>query len=428
MPELLRGEIYWADLDPVLGHEQAGRRPILILTEAQSNTRSHLAVALPITASRQRIGFPYAVRLRSVETRRPSWVLPRQIRAVSDERILTYMGMVSNNELKGVVMAVLAHLLPRGSDIAIGRLPRARFDPAVWILLAICSAASLGFANIAHKRLLDNYLDGVGVLGVGSILTRLTCAGILLAAVGWPTGASWQAIGTGLLSGISLGTGLLLLFLGLKLGEASRAVAVSQTNPILVALLALAILGEAVGPWQWTAIALVVLGAILVSVEGLGRGLFRVTPGLTALVGSSAGLGMSFFLAKLVLSDLTPWEVFALQELGMVPVFAVFGRPSNWRKLYSGLRSWPALTTFLVGEGLLPQLAILLFVWSFAFGPVSLASAVLATRPMFVFLAGTLLSWRRLGLLQESLGTSALAAKFVAIVMIVAGTTLLAVF
>ncbi len=298
----------------------------------------------------------------------------------------------------------------------------------MWILLAICSAASLGFANIAHKRLLDNYLDGVGVLGVGSILTRLTCAAILLAAVGWPTGASWQAIGTGLLSGISLGTGLLLLFLGLKLGEASRAVAVSQTNPILVALLALAILGEAVGPWQWTAIALVVLGAILVSVEGLGRGLFRVTPGLTALVGSSAGLGMSFFLAKLVLSDLTPWEVFALQELGMVPVFAVFGRPSNWRKLYSGLRSWPALTTFLVGEGLLPQLAILLFVWSFAFGPVSLASAVLATRPMFVFLAGTLLSWRRLGLLQESLGTSALAAKFVAIVMIVAGTTLLAVF
>ena len=187
--------------------------------------------------------------------------------------------------------------------------------PAVWIFLAICSAASLGFANIAHKRLLDNYLDGVGVLGVGSILTRLTFGGIMLAVVGWPTEASWPAIGTGLLSGLCLGAGLLFLFLGLKLGEASRAVAVSQTNPILVALLALAILGETVGPWQWTAIALVVLGAILVSVEGLGRGLFRLTPGLTALMASSAGLGMSFFLAKLVLSDLTPWEVFALQEL-----------------------------------------------------------------------------------------------------------------
>ena len=297
----------------------------------------------------------------------------------------------------------------------------------VWIFLAICSAASLGLANIAHKRLLDNYLDGVGVLGAGSILTRLTFGAIVLAVVGWPTDAPLQAVSMGLLSGVCLGAGLLFLFLGLKLGEASRAVAVSQTNPILVALLALAILGEHVGPWQWTAIALVVCGAILVSVEGLGRRLFRLTPGLTALVASSVGLGLSFFLAKLVLDELTPWEVFVLQELGMAPVFCVFGQPSNWRKLYAGLRSKPALATFLIGEGLLPQLAIALFLWSFAYGPVSLASAILATRPMFVFIAGSLLSWRRLGLLQESLGTSALVAKFIAIVMIVAGTTLLAV-
>lgn len=307
---------------------------------------------------------------------------------------------------------------------------RSRFGilPCVWIILAICSAASLGLANIAHKRLLDNYLAGVGVLGVGSLLTRLTCAVIVLAAVGWPTQATLQALGIGLLSGVSLGAGLLFLFLGLKLGEASRAVAISQTNPILVAILALAVLGETVGPFQWTAIALMVCGTVLISVEGFGRRLFRLTPGLTVLVASSVGLGLSFFLSKLVLSDLTPWEVFGLQELGMVPVFAVFGQPSNWRDLWHGLHSRPALATFLIGEGLLPQLAILLFIWSFAFGPVSLAAAILGTRPMFVFVAGSLLSWRRLGLLQESLGVSALSAKFAAIVMIVAGTTLLAVF
>ena len=297
----------------------------------------------------------------------------------------------------------------------------------MWIFLAICSAASLGLANIAHKRLLDNYLESVGVLGAGSILTRLTCSLLILAVIGWPVAASLTAVGLGLLSGVCLGAGLLLLFLGLKLGEASRAVAISQTNPIVVAVLALAVLGERIGPLHWTAIALVVVGAVLISVEGLGRRLFRLTPGLTALVGSSLGLGLSFFLAKLALADLTPWEVFAMQELGMVPVFAVYGQPSNWRKLYRGLRSWPAFATFAIGEGLLPQLAILLFVWSFSFGPVSLASAILATRPLFVFVAGSLLSWRRLGLLQESLGTSALAAKLIAIVMIVAGTILLAV-
>lgn len=300
----------------------------------------------------------------------------------------------------------------------------------MWIFLAICSAAALGLANIAHKRLLDNYLGGVGALGAGSLLTRLACGVMVLAVVGWPGGAAAQFVAVGLLSGVSLGAGLALLYLGLKLGEASRAVAISQTNPILVALLALTLLGEPVSPGQWAAIALVVVGAGLVSVEGVGTGfgrrLFRLTPGLTALAGSSAGLGLAFFLSKLALDELTPWEVFGLQELGMVPVFALFGRPANWRRLKGGLNSAPALATFLIGEGLLPQLAMLLFIWSFHFGPVSLAAAILATRPLFVFVAGTLLSWRTLGLLQEALGGRALAAKFAAIGMIVAGTTLLA--
>ena len=110
----------------------------------------------------------------------------------------------------------------------------------------------------------------------------------------------------------------------------------------------------------------------------------------------------------------------------MVPAFAVFGRPENWRRLFRGLRSGPGLATFVIGEGLLPQLAIMLFVWSFNLGPVSLASAILATRPLFVFVVGTLLSWRTFGMMQESLRPGALAAKGIAIAMIVGGTTMLA--
>ncbi len=296
----------------------------------------------------------------------------------------------------------------------------------VWFFLAICSSASLGLANIAHKRLLDNYLAGVGVLGAGSILTRLTCAVIVLAIVGWPTDGPASTVGIGLLSGVCLGSGLALLYLGLKLGEASRAVAVSQTYPILVALLALAFLEETVSGVQWLAIGLVICGAALISLEGFGRRLFRLTPGLTALVASSAGLGLAFFLAEFALQDLTPWEVFGLQELGMIPVFAVFGRPANWRRLWQGLRTPDGLATFVIGEGILPQLAIFLFILSFSFGPVSSAAAVLATRPLFVFLAGTLLSWRALGLMQESVNPAALMGKFVAIAMIIGGTTVLA--
>ena len=123
MPLLLRGQIYVADLNPVRGHEQAGVRPVLVLSGSASNASSNMAIILPMTGSRPRVRFPYAMRIQSVAMRQPSWVLPRQIRAVSDERMQAYVGRVSNAELKRVALAVLAHILPPANDITIGDFP-----------------------------------------------------------------------------------------------------------------------------------------------------------------------------------------------------------------------------------------------------------------------------------------------------------------
>ena len=123
MLDLLRGQVYWADLDPVRGHEQAGRRPVLILSSGQSNSRSELAIVLPITGSPQRTESTYSPQLESVEMPMESWILLRQIRTISEERILNYAGRVSNAELKRVVLAVLAHMLPPANDIVIGDYP-----------------------------------------------------------------------------------------------------------------------------------------------------------------------------------------------------------------------------------------------------------------------------------------------------------------
>ena len=123
MPALLPGQIRWAELDPTRGHEQAGRRPVLILTDAVSNARSNMAVILPVTGSRPGIGYPYALPIRSVAMPRRSWALPRQIRAVSDERIQGLIGRVSNDEMKAVVGALWRHILPPGSDIAVADYP-----------------------------------------------------------------------------------------------------------------------------------------------------------------------------------------------------------------------------------------------------------------------------------------------------------------
>jgi len=61
---VLRGEVYWADLQPVCGHEQGGVRPVLILSHDIFNERSGTVIALAITSREQRAGYPL------------SWLLP----------------------------------------------------------------------------------------------------------------------------------------------------------------------------------------------------------------------------------------------------------------------------------------------------------------------------------------------------------------
>jgi mRNA interferase MazF len=99
MARILRGEIYWADLNPVRGAEQAGLRPVLVISHDIFNARSGTVVALAITSQPQRAGFPLTFRLESVRLPKPSWVKISQVRTLSTERLGRRLGAVSPEEL-----------------------------------------------------------------------------------------------------------------------------------------------------------------------------------------------------------------------------------------------------------------------------------------------------------------------------------------
>ena len=65
MARILRGEIRWADLNPVRGREQAGRRRVLILSQDVFNERSGTVVAVALTSQPQRAGFPLTLELHT---------------------------------------------------------------------------------------------------------------------------------------------------------------------------------------------------------------------------------------------------------------------------------------------------------------------------------------------------------------------------
>jgi mRNA interferase MazF len=96
---ILRGEIRWADLSPVRGKEQAGRRPVLIVSHDVFNERSGTVIAVAITSQPQRAAFPLTLVLESKELPERSWVKISQIRTLSVERIGEKLGLATPEEL-----------------------------------------------------------------------------------------------------------------------------------------------------------------------------------------------------------------------------------------------------------------------------------------------------------------------------------------
>ena len=82
----LQGDVYWADLDPTVGHEQAGRRPVLVVSEDRYNGRSGMVVMVPLT-TKGRLPPPLALGLGTIGGERESFALPAQVRALSVSRL-----------------------------------------------------------------------------------------------------------------------------------------------------------------------------------------------------------------------------------------------------------------------------------------------------------------------------------------------------
>jgi mRNA interferase MazF len=107
MARILRGEIRWADLNPVRGKEQSGLRPVLVLSHDVFNERSGTVIAVAISSQPQRAGFPLTLELSSKDLPKKSWVKISQIRTLSVERIGKRLGRVAPEELSQIIEGLL---------------------------------------------------------------------------------------------------------------------------------------------------------------------------------------------------------------------------------------------------------------------------------------------------------------------------------
>jgi mRNA interferase MazF len=107
-----RNHIYWADLDPTKGHEQAGLRPVLILSNDIFNQRSGTVIAMSLTSQPQRAGFPLSLELTQPSLPKKSWVKISQIRTLSVQRLSRKIGRAKPEQVDTAIMGLNQILAP----------------------------------------------------------------------------------------------------------------------------------------------------------------------------------------------------------------------------------------------------------------------------------------------------------------------------
>jgi mRNA interferase MazF len=108
---MMRGEIYWADLNPVIGSEIAKTRPVLIVSNDLNNEFSSTITILPITSNTAKV-YPFEVRIPENDggLRNESKAKANQIRTIDKRRLGTKLGHLGDIKMREIEPAILIHL------------------------------------------------------------------------------------------------------------------------------------------------------------------------------------------------------------------------------------------------------------------------------------------------------------------------------
>ena len=107
MARILRGDVRWANLSGTLGREQAGHRPVLVLSHDVFNRHSGTVIAVALTSQPQRAGFPLTLEIQSPGLPKKSWAKISQVRTLSTRRLGKRIARASAEEVETIVEGLL---------------------------------------------------------------------------------------------------------------------------------------------------------------------------------------------------------------------------------------------------------------------------------------------------------------------------------
>lgn len=295
-----------------------------------------------------------------------------------------------------------------------------------WALPAIASPLVYAVISLGDKWMLTNLKLRIESFNLFVGCTQLVTGGVVLAVLGFPD-SPLSSVGYAYAGGMLWGVGLILFFWALQREQIGRVVPVSQTSPIFAAFLGVFFLGENIEWWGWLAVLLVVGGAVIVSAnpqQVLSGGFSKIY--LYVVVGAAI-IGFAQLLLKESSGDLNVWHNLAFRGLGLFNTLGLpFVRPSVIRDLQKIMTRPRAAIPIVIIEGIGPVFGNGLLLLALANGPVSLVSALLGTRPVFVLLLTFAFAPIAKREISEKFSRVDIATKTISVAAVVGGVAIIA--
>lgn len=290
-----------------------------------------------------------------------------------------------------------------------------------WFELSLAAALIWSLTSIMDKHVISDEMKDpiVAVTVAGFSLFLPLC---FFSLIFNPLSLPPTIILTSFLAGITYSIAILFLYKAAKMDEISRVLPLIKMDPLLVLLFSVAFLGEILSPVKYSGILLLIAGELVLtfkrkSKKRLSLPFFRRVP-VSSLV-SIALLSAFFYSVRSILLEFST-EGHALAGVlfwvgigGLLvgSLFLAAHHPHIRRKAKKGIEH-------LFLSNFLTLTAFLLFAEAVSLGPVSLASAVVSTNILFVFLISSILSRTHTHLIREEMRGSTLLMKGAGILLV----------
>lgn len=288
-----------------------------------------------------------------------------------------------------------------------------------WALLALGAALMWGCINIFDKIIISNYLSWKQMFMFAPAKIIFFLPLLFFFDIHISLSTAIVSVLIGLLNFVSI----VFYFFGLRDGEVSRLAPLFCFTPLAVAILSALFLSEIFSMPSYGGIALLLIGASLLSYEKSGERRFnKRVIGFFAL--SVILFAVYDVLIKYTLRSADPFSVFFFASIGsFFLVSPFFWATENRSEFFSKIKSWKVLSLCFF-DGLLVIIAYIFHFFAISSGYVTLVSSLEETQAFFVVIIATILSYLNRDLIKEKFSSFGLVQKIVAVSLMFAGVLL----